>query len=282
MPVADLHRTAHALARPQLGNAHITDVPAEEAAAVQRRLIAEDDLIRARPDLLDIHGPAKGKAEAPALSDGVVDDAPVPTQDGARLVDEGAFAGRRRVLHNIVRVAAIRHKADLLGIAFFRHGKSRLRRDLPNLRLGVLPEGQGCRRELLLREPAEHVGLVLFGMQRRFQRIAAVFELYDPGIMAGGHVIRLQHPGIIQHPFPFHVPVAGDAGIGRQAAGIGLNKRRGHMLLKIRRAVERIKRDPELPGDRPRVVDLAAAALRPVRGPPGPKRETDHLVPRFF
>ena len=177
---------------------------------------------------------------------------------------------------------SVRHEADLLGIGLLGHGQADLLRDPADLLLGVVPQGHEGRGELVLAEPVEHVGLVLGGMQGLFDRVSAVIQADDVGVVAGGDAVRFHDLCRVEHFFPLEEAVAFDAGVGRPAAEVAVYKRIHDLFGKFLHAVESIVADAELLSDAAGVVNLAAAALGAVSRIPGAEGHTADFISFFL
>ena len=167
----------------------------------------------------------------------------------------------RGILPDEVGIVTVCHEADFLGIGLVRHGQSGFLSKDPYLFLAVSAKGHESLRQLFLCELVEHVSLILGGMLCLFDSIPAVFQTYQAGIVACGHIVSLQDFCRVEHLVPLYIAVALNAGIGSPSLQIAADKRGHDLLFKVPYAVERIKSDPQRVRHPAGVVDLAAAAV---------------------
>ena len=100
-----------------------------------------------------------------------------------------------RILLNEAGVVVVGDKADLLAVLFMGHLKPQLLRHLPDLLLRVLSHRHQGVGQLILGQIVQGVGLI------------RTYSQTSP-----------------EKRFPFHVPVAGDAGIGGAAPQVFVHK----------------------------------------------------------
>lgn len=84
------------------------------------------------------------------------------------------------------------------------------------LALAQTAEREARVRKLLLREPREHIALVLFGVCRLFKRPAPVGKLLDAGIMPGRQHVAPERAGARFQQAEFQVAVAVQTGVRRR------------------------------------------------------------------
>ena len=280
--IADPHHRIDRLPRGKPRNAEEIKIPAEHRIGKKILIGPDHHLVRLRPDLLYEHRNTHGKAEALPLSDRVVGDSLVSPQDPALGVHKVSL---RRDLPcaravDVARVVSVRDEADLLRVRFLRHGDAGFPGNVPHFLLGEGPQRHDRAGKLLLREPVEHVALVLRGKRGLLHGEPAVLLADDRGVVAGRDQVCAQGVGHLEHFGPFDGPVAANAGVRCAPIQIFENKRLRHLLFKLRHAVFDIVGDAQEIRDLPRVVDLAAAAVLPAFIDPGPERGSDHLVAR--
>ena len=97
--------------------------------------------------------------------------------------------------------------------------------------------------ELLLGKIIKSIGLILCQSGRTPQRITAVFQFFNPGVMAGSQIVRTDRQTFSQQSLPFYIPVTGYAGIGSMPAVILAGEIINHILLKLFPEIHYIKRD---------------------------------------
>ena len=140
--VTDLRKAAETLPLRKPRNGHKAQIAAEDLPAVKSLVVRQHDLVLVRAYFPDKGRASEGNAEAFALSDGIMNNAPVLSQHMSLRVDESPLPGKLRpgMFLNVRSVIAVRDKADLLRIALVRDGKPRRFRDPPHLLLGELRE----------------------------------------------------------------------------------------------------------------------------------------------
>ena len=116
--------------------------------------------------------------------------------------------------------------------------------------------------QLVLGHAVEKIALVLGFVQGFFQGIALPLP-FNSRIVPGSEIVKAQDPGPVQELPEFQIPVAVDAGIGRQAAfvtgGELLHHRRPKGILEVEHPVG----NPQPEGRRPGVLHVLQGAARP-------------------
>ena len=208
---------------------------------------------------------AHGKVQSLSLAHRIVGDPLVASQDLPFLIHK--VSGSRHLSGRPLdegRVVVIRDKAYLHAVLFLCHGKPHVLCHLADLLFCEVPHRHQSPRKLVLGQVIKGIRLVLLGRHGIPHRIPAVGQLKDPGIMARGDIIRpdLQAPG--QKGLPFHIPVAGNAWIGRPPVKILFHKVIHHRSLEFLPEIHHIIRDPQAPGHLPGVLHGGQAAAAPV------------------
>ena len=179
-------------------------------------LLSDDHLVRIGTDLRHHHPAAHGKAKASALSDGIMDDSLMAPEN--RAVLRHKITLHRRLPCGPLdkaRVILIRHKADLLAVRLVRHPKLQTGREFPDLFLCIGPHRHQRVGKLFLGQIVEGVGLVLGLRHAAAHGEAAVCQPGHPGVVPCGDIVRANLQAALKKRLPFHIAVAGDAGVRR-------------------------------------------------------------------
>ena len=131
---------------------------------------------------------------------------------------------------------------------------------LPDLLLGIRPYGHQRVRQLVLGQRIERVGLILSGRHRIADAETAVFQPVDPGVMAGGDVLRSNGQTLVQQSLPLHVPVTGNTGIRRSSMQILLHEIIHHVLPEFSFKIHHIIGNAQMIRHSPGVLHRAQAA----------------------
>ena len=185
-----------------------------------------------------------GRRDAQPLSlpDGVVNHATVCADPFALRVEK--VAGLRnfsRVPLNESGIVPVRHKADVLAVRLVRIEKAVFLGDLTHPVLGKFAHRELGVRQLFLGQIVQYIALILAAVQPLFQQIApGSFVVCHPGIVSGDNGVHLHflHPEI--ELFKFQIAVAVDAGVGRPAVFIGVDKPVHDLFFEVCRKVENI------------------------------------------
>ncbi len=166
-----------------------------EGGDVERGLGADGDLAGGLVDVEDVEGVGGGDAEALALADGEVVDAGVLAEWGTGGGDEGAggIGEGQALLFEVVcdelLVVAAGDEADFLGVGLIGEGELTGARDVADLRLGEVTEGEEGVGELVLSEAEEEPGLVFGAVGGAGEDPAAADGVVVvAGVVAGGDV----------------------------------------------------------------------------------------------
>ena len=101
--------------------------------------------------------------------------------------------------------------------------------------------------------------------------------------MTGGDRVEAEQVGALGEAGELHRPVALDARVRRDAAGVRVDVRGDDVLVEVVTEVEHEVVDAELLGDPPRVVDVGHRAAAGVAvAAPQLHRDADHLVARLL
>ena len=120
---------------------------------------------------------------------------------------------------------AVRHEADVLAVVLAGVAEALGLRDVPDLRLGELPQRKQGPGQLALGHGGQHITLVPVPIRRFAQRPPAGRTVQDTAdVVAGGNIVKAQHLGPVQQSAEFHIAVAVDAGIGRGAGKVAAGK----------------------------------------------------------
>ena len=127
-------------------------------------------------------------------------------------------------------IVAVRHEADVLTVVLVRVAKAVCLGDFTRLGLVQAAERKARVRKLLLREPSEHIALILRRVHGLFERVAPVRQLLDAGIVPGRQHLTPERAGARLEQAEFQVPVAVQTGVRRRPALIGRGKARHDLL----------------------------------------------------
>ena len=205
-------------------------------------------------------------------------------QNISRFIDIIAFTRNFPVfmIHDKIRIIAVRHEADFLRVRLRSHPEPRFPGDPPDFFFGVVSKRHQGPCQLLLRQAAEHVSLVLSGMSCLPDRVSSVFKLNHGCIVARCHIISFEDIRMIDEALPFYFPVAHDTGIWRHAVKIIPDKWLYNLLFKIGYAVKGVIRNPNTARRLPGVINFTAAAFLPFRTGPGAQGDAHHLISGLF
>ena len=114
-------------------------------------------------------------------------------------------------------------------------------------------------RELLLRQPIEHIALILPLIQRLLQHIAAVYPRHTRVVPGHDH-IAAQHLRALKKLAEFQIVVAVDAGVWRAPGKIAAHELLQDLFVEFILKIEHIKGDAELICHAARVRDVLQRA----------------------
>ena len=241
-----------------------------EAFSCKQRLVrADDDGVPLRQDLHDINFAVRRHPQAPALADGIVDNAAVGADNIAVQVEERAgfwrFAGAAL---DDLRVIAVRDKADVLAVVLAGVDQAGFGGNFTRFGLTQAAKRELDPRKRLLCQIVEHVALVLRLVEGLFEDVLLPFPL-DAGIVPGGDIAAAHDIGALKQLVEFQIAVAVDAGVRRNAVLIGVHKAVDDALGEFVLEVEDIIRHTEAVGHTACVLDIvertAGVGLRNAR-----------------
>ena len=204
---------------------------------------------------------------------------------GEYFVDVALFRGE--LLLEEGRQVDLAHEADALRILAFGRGETLLLGDAPHLGFEQPADGKQRPAELLLRELAEEIALVLVG-------IAACEQLMDrppvrqrlfrlAAVVARGHVVGAQLQRLAQEYVEFDFAVAQHVGIGRAAPFVFGEHVIHDTRAVVCREVDHVQLDVEFPGhefgENPVVVPRTVAFERSRRVVPVDHKKPYDLMP---
>ena len=105
-------------------------------------------------------------------------------------------------------------EADVLAVGLVGVGEAGVQGQPADLRLGVVAYGHEGGGKLVLAHTEEHVGLVLVGVNAATEGEPAGAVGFDAGVVAGGDVAGVEHPGALGQKAELDLVVAGNAGMG--------------------------------------------------------------------
>ena len=225
---------------------------------------SECDSVGPGIDLRDVAAVRGRNAESAALAERVVDDPLVAPQDIALCVHK--IAGRTlnaAVALDEARVVAVRNKADVLAVVLLGIVKTALGSDLSGLGLILVAEWKLHVSKLLLCQNIEHITLILGRVERFQKKVAAPLRIiFCPRVVTGRQDVaaKLFHFG--EEMLKLEAAVALDAGIGRAAVQVLIDKRLDDFLCKQVLIMDDMVRDADLLGN-------AAGILRVLEGAAG-------------
>ena len=138
------------------------------------------------------------------------------------------------------RVILIRHKADLLAVRLVRHPKLQTGREFPDLFLCIGPHRHQRVGKLFLGQIVKGVGLVLGLRHAAAHGEAAVCQPGHPGVVPCGDIVRANLQAALKKRLPFHIAVAGDAGVRRAPCQIFRRKIVNDRFFEIRLKIHHI------------------------------------------
>jgi hypothetical protein len=128
-----------------------------------------------------------------------------------------------------IAVVVSSKETQILAFRPLGNGQLSSARVLADFWLRVFAQREDGMRHFGLAQHAQHVGLVLVGIDPTQQDPFAAARL-DPSVMAGGEVSRSQAEGILQKMRPTDRPVALDARIGSDALRVAIKKERDNVF----------------------------------------------------
>ena len=212
--------------------------------------LADDDLVGLRTDPCDKHRMSHRKVQALSLSDGVMGDSLMFSEDHAVFVHKvSASRNIGRLALDKSGIIVIRHKADLHAVLLLCHGETTVLGDLSHLILRVITDGHQRLGKLELGQVVERVGLVLRRRHGIADRVTSVRQLADPGIVTGRNIISTDLQTALQKCLPFYIAVAGNTRIRCPSMQIFRDKIVDHILLEFFPEVHNIVGNSECPCD---------------------------------
>ena len=189
------------------------------------------------------------EAQAPALANGVVKDAPVLPQDLALGVDDLARLFRQtQPLLQVIPGSALIEKTDVLALAAAKISKSGLFHQLVGLFLGHLAQGEHDALQLVLVQAGQEIGLVLVLVLTPAElNLPLLFT--DLGVMAGGHGRHALGEDVLKESAKLDGLIADNAGIGSQATAIAVREGAQDLGRKGLMQVDAVERDVQPGGD---------------------------------
>ena len=162
--IADFYICPNGISYRKIGDTQKIQLSAKDFVLEQTFRFSQHHFIGIRPDFADIDRFTQCDSQTLPLTDCVMDYALVSAEELSLFVHKISFIGlvMLRLCRDKVRVAAVRHKADFLRIRLIRDRKTRLFRDASDLLLRQPAERHEGTRKLLLRQPPQHIGLILF------------------------------------------------------------------------------------------------------------------------
>ena len=140
---------------------------------------------------------------------------------------------------------AVWNETDVIGIRLLRGGKTVRGSLFTDLRLGGIADGEKAVLQLLGRNHAEHIRLILL----LIQGAAHIAILVDGGVVARRNRIETECHALLQQRPELYLLVAAQAGIGRLAAGVGIHEVRDDLFFEFFRKVPDIKGNAQLIAD---------------------------------
>ena len=223
----------------------------EEGVAVEVLLAADDDPRRLRLQAQDVPGAAGGEPQPPPLADGEKVNPAMLAEDLSLPIDHlaGAEGAGDEPLDQPAVVLAPRPagEAGLLALLFLRHRQPVPAGDFAHLLLAQPAHWKERPRQLPLGQGEEEVGLVLLPVRPAQEaQVAARLRPFpgrpagrpdraagQPRVVASGQEAAAQLLGSPQQEAELHRLVAGDAGIGGQAGGVGGGEGADDLLLEL-------------------------------------------------
>ena len=240
------------------------------SGTVERPLVPQDDGVSRRVLAQDVQGTPPADPQAPALSDGVAGEAPVPPQHPARRVHKIPRLQRQPPVPEEGGVVPAGDKADVLTVRLPGAGEAPRLRKGPHIPLLQLSQRQKQPAELLLGEGVEEIALVLAPVPAPEEPPAARAGVeIHPGIVPRGDAADPQVLRPAQKGVELHKPVAPDAGVGGAPVPVGGGEVRHHLPPEELLAVEHEKVRPQAvrrPAGVLNVLQAAAGPLLPVQG----------------
>ena len=161
-------------------------------------------------------------------------------------------------------VVAGGYEADVLAVGLVGVGKAGFGGQIADLRLGVAAHGHQGGGELFLPHPEEDVGLVLVGVHAATQGPVVSTVGFDAGVVAGGDVAGLKHPGALGQEAELDLVVAGDARVGRASALVLAAEVVDDEAAELALHVEHVVRHAEDAADGAGVLNVVQGAAAPV------------------
>ena len=112
-------------------------------------------------------------------------------------------------------IVLIWHKADLHAVRLVCHIESQLLGNRTDLALLIGTDRHFCTHQLLLCQIVQGICLILCRRHRIADRIAAILQLLNPGVMACCDEGRTDLHAALQQGLPFDIAVAGDTRVRR-------------------------------------------------------------------
>ena len=160
-----------------------------------------------------------------ALTNGIERQPLVPAQNFAAAVGDGpGLDSLGRVLRQEGTIIPLSQKAQVLALGLVCRWQAALLSDAAHIAFAQLPQREKCMSQLLLGKHAEEIGLVFTGVLAFPKLKQALMSGKDARVVPGGEVVRTDGFRVVPQRAPLEVAVAGDAGVGRLAAGVAFEE----------------------------------------------------------
>src|SRR5690606_34451835 len=177
-------------------------------------------------------------------------------------------------------VVPIGDEAQVLAVVLAGDRQAEAAGEFSHLILRVPTDGEPGVPQLLLRQNAEDVTLILAGVGAAPQLIRPVCRPPDLRIVARGEITRAAGQRLLQQEAKADVPVAVEAGVRRDALAVALDKAVDDAALEHLARVDDLERDAELPRDEVRVEHLVTGAAAVVPAAFGRRAKAARLGPQ--
>ncbi len=150
------------------------------------------------------------------------------------------------------------YEADALRVLFVGRGQLRLRRYPPDIGLEHVSDGEQGLAQLLLRQLAEEIALVLgrvAPLKYPPDRLAVCPQrLLFAAVMSGSHHVSPEPPGCLEEGVKLDLAVAQHVRVGSAPFGVLVEHVVHHPLAVFLAQVHKIERDPYLAGNQLRHI----------------------------
>ena len=159
------------------------------------------------------------------LSHSIVDDSFVPSENPPLRVHKVSRRADAFPLLHEGHISPLRKEANIHALLLPGGGKALFLRLLLQFLLVPVLKRECQHGQLFLRQPPEHIALILFFVLRPPHKIPPVLSLSDPSVVTGGHPVKaILCRKITKYP-DFYIPIALHTGVGRAPLHIALGKR---------------------------------------------------------